>query len=91
MIRQLISMTLSSVFLCAMLSLAFAADTGDVGTSGPSKHFDPKGKLPSQFTIELQARLRESLPFEDTRDFEEARRVLLQLQPISKLWLKPVT
>jgi len=38
------------------------------------QHFHPKGKLPSKFTIELQNGLRKSLPFEDKRDFEEAKR-----------------
>jgi alkyl sulfatase BDS1-like metallo-beta-lactamase superfamily hydrolase len=38
------------------------------------KHFDPKGKMPSQFTIDLQNGRRQTLPFADQRDFEEARR-----------------
>ena len=37
-------------------------------------HFHPKGKMPSRFTVELQNGLRKSLPFEDKRDFEEAKR-----------------
>jgi alkyl sulfatase BDS1-like metallo-beta-lactamase superfamily hydrolase len=37
-------------------------------------HFDPKGTAPSEFTIELQNGLRKSLPFEDKRDFEEAKK-----------------
>jgi alkyl sulfatase BDS1-like metallo-beta-lactamase superfamily hydrolase len=39
-----------------------------------SKHFDPKGKMPSKFTIELQNGLRKELPFDDKRDFEESKR-----------------
>ena len=42
-------------------------------TAGPG-HFDPRGKLPSQFTIELRKGLTATLPFEDKRDFEEARK-----------------
>ena len=38
------------------------------------KHFQPKGNPPSKFTIELQNGLRKSLPFEDKRDFEEAKK-----------------
>ena len=34
-------------------------------------HFDPKGKLPSQHTIESQKQQRKGLPFADDRDFEE--------------------
>jgi alkyl sulfatase BDS1-like metallo-beta-lactamase superfamily hydrolase len=30
--------------------------------------------MPSKFTIELQKGLRVTLPFEDRRDFEEAKR-----------------
>lgn len=37
-------------------------------------HFDPKGKPPSSWTAAIQASLRDSLPFEDERDFEESRR-----------------
>jgi len=38
------------------------------------KHFDPKGKMPSKFTVELQNGLRKTLPFEDKRDFEENKK-----------------
>ena len=38
------------------------------------QHFDPKGKLPSTSTIDVQKALRRNLPFEDQRDFEEAKR-----------------
>jgi alkyl sulfatase BDS1-like metallo-beta-lactamase superfamily hydrolase len=40
----------------------------------PPKHFDPKGKPPSEFTVRGQAKLRKSLPFQDERDFEESRK-----------------
>lgn len=42
------------------------------------KHFHPKGKIPSQVTIELRNGQRASLPFEDERDFEEARRGFIE-------------
>jgi alkyl sulfatase BDS1-like metallo-beta-lactamase superfamily hydrolase len=38
------------------------------------EHFNPLGAQPSRFTAELQAQLRESLPFDDRRDFEESTR-----------------
>ena len=38
------------------------------------EHFNSKGSGPSAFTAQLQAELRDSLPFEDQRDFEESRR-----------------
>ena len=37
-------------------------------------HFHPKGQPPSRYTIELQDGQRATLPFEDRRDFEEAKR-----------------
>ncbi len=43
---------------------------------GP-QHFDPKGKLPSDYTIEFQQTLRNNLPFDDERDFEESRKGLI--------------
>jgi alkyl sulfatase BDS1-like metallo-beta-lactamase superfamily hydrolase len=74
MIKKLFCMAITSAFICGIFSTAFAAGGGDVVTSDPSKHFDLKGKSPSKFTIELQNGLRKSLPFEDKRDFEEAKR-----------------
>ena len=62
--------------LC-LLQSALAAGGGAI-LSDPGamqgKHFDSKGKMPSQFTIELQQGLRKTLPFEDKRDAEEAKK-----------------
>ena len=38
------------------------------------KHFDPKGKLPSKYTIDAQKHQRATLPFEDKRDFDEQKK-----------------
>ena len=38
------------------------------------KHFHPKGKMPSQSTVDLQNKWRQSLPFDDKRDFEEHKK-----------------
>ncbi len=35
-------------------------------------HFHPKGKAPSEHTIAVLQKARETLPFSDTRDFDEA-------------------
>ena len=48
-------------------------------------HFDPKGKMPSKFTIELQKGLRATLPFEDKRDFEEAKRGFIAAPPYKQI------
>ena len=57
--------------------VAIAAGGGAVVTEPGAmegRHFDPKGKPPSKYTIELQNGLRATLPFADRRDFEEAKR-----------------
>ena len=39
-----------------------------------SNHFDKKGKAPSEFTVARWEELKNTLPFEDKRDFEEAKK-----------------
>ena len=58
----------------ALSGAAWAAGGGAIVKSDPSKHFDAKGKMPSKYTVDLQNALRKSLPFEDERDFEEAKK-----------------
>ena len=55
-------------------SLSFAALSLLPGLLIAQDHFNPKGFQPSSHTSSLQSALRDSLPFEDERDFEEARR-----------------
>jgi alkyl sulfatase BDS1-like metallo-beta-lactamase superfamily hydrolase len=57
--------------LIVFVLLTFST-SGFAGTD--HKHFHPKGKMPSKFTVELQNGLRKSLPFEDKQDFEEQKR-----------------
>ncbi len=61
-------------FLAAFSNAVLASGGGAVVTADPNKHFDVKGKAPSKFTLELQNGLRKSLPFDDKRDFEEAKK-----------------
>jgi alkyl sulfatase BDS1-like metallo-beta-lactamase superfamily hydrolase len=77
--------------LCTVLaggSAALAAGGGAV-LSDPGamegRHFDPKGKLPSSFTVERQQSLRASLPFEDARDFEEASKGFIAAPPYKQI------
>jgi alkyl sulfatase BDS1-like metallo-beta-lactamase superfamily hydrolase len=70
--RGRLALTIS--LLVGFSSSSYAAGGGEVITSDPSKHFDPKGKMPSTFTIALQNELRKTLPFEDKRDFAEAKK-----------------
>jgi alkyl sulfatase BDS1-like metallo-beta-lactamase superfamily hydrolase len=48
-------------------------------------HFHPKGKAPSQFTLEALAKARETLPFADERDFEEFARGFIAPMPDLKI------
>jgi alkyl sulfatase BDS1-like metallo-beta-lactamase superfamily hydrolase len=57
--------------------VAFAAGGGGAVTDPGAmegKHFHPKGKMPSKFTLESQNKLRQSLPFDDKRDLEEQKK-----------------
>jgi alkyl sulfatase BDS1-like metallo-beta-lactamase superfamily hydrolase len=72
------------------LVLAFSTIGCDSGGGGvvavdPSKHFDPKGKMPSKYTMELQKKLRASLPFEDKRDFEEQKKGFIAAPPYKQI------
>ncbi len=40
----------------------------------PDEHFHPKGKPPSKQTLEVIRQARETMPFADKRDFEEAEK-----------------
>ena len=66
---------------------AFAAGGGVVTAPGAmeGKHFHPKGKMPSKYTIELQNGLRKTLPFEDKRDFEEAKKGFIAAPPYKQI------
>jgi alkyl sulfatase BDS1-like metallo-beta-lactamase superfamily hydrolase len=44
------------------------------GTAPPPGHFDPKGKAPSKFTLEVLRQRTKPLPFADERDFEEQKK-----------------
>lgn len=59
------------------ITSAFAAGGGGVladPNAAQGLHFDEKGKPPSESTVAIIESLRNSLPFEDERDFEEAQR-----------------
>ena len=72
-------------FVLFMANSVFAAGGGGVVTADPTKHFDSKGKMPSEFTVELQNGLRKSLPFEDKRDFEEAKKGFIAAPPYKQI------
>ena len=79
--------------LAAAFSLAASATgvaaSGD-GTAAKSEkagfeHFDPLGKAPSTFTLELREGLKATLPFEDKRDFDEAKKGFIAEPPYKQI------
>ncbi len=56
----------------------------DAGASA-AKHFDPLGKPPSKFTLELRDGLKAELPFADKRDFDEAKKGFIAAPPYTKI------
>jgi len=44
------------------------------GQADENTHFHPKGKLPTNVTIDIQRERRAALPFSDQKDFEEQKR-----------------
>lgn len=74
--KKMIAIALAVAFGSPVPTVLAAGGGGVVADPGAmqGKHFDAKGKLPSKFTIELQNGQRKSLPFEDKRDFEEAKK-----------------
>ena len=56
----------------------------DKGASA-AKHFDPQGKPPSTFTLEMRNGLKAELPFADKRDFDEAKKGFIAEPPYKKI------
>jgi len=55
------------------------------GGARAAAHFDPLGKPPSKFTIELRNGQKAELPFADKRDFDEAKRGFIAEPPYTKI------
>ena len=74
----------TSAAVVAAAIFAFSAPAGAAGGPGgeieyadPDTHFHPKGKPPSEHTLKIIREARERMPFDDTRDFDEARKGLI--------------
>jgi alkyl sulfatase BDS1-like metallo-beta-lactamase superfamily hydrolase len=50
-----------------------------------ARHFDPNGNLPSTFTLDVRKGVSATLPFEDKRDFEEAKKGFLAEPPYQQI------
>ena len=70
----------------SFLSEASTLDQGSSPAQPLEGHFHPKGKAPSQFTKEILAKAKQTLPFADRRDFEEQERGFIA--PMKELKIK---
>jgi alkyl sulfatase BDS1-like metallo-beta-lactamase superfamily hydrolase len=50
-----------------------------------AQHFDPLGRLPSRFTLDLRSGIKAELPFDDKRDYDEAQRGFTAEPPYTKI------
>src|SRR4030095_6929332 len=64
----------AAVSICTLTVLSASAVLAQAAPEAQVKHFHPKGQPPSKYTIELQNSVRKTLPLDDKRDFEEAKR-----------------
>ena len=71
-LRQLLAS--AGVMLAATAPLAITPVSALAQQAAATGHFDPKGKAPSKFTLEVLERSRATLPFADTRDFDEQKK-----------------
>ncbi|NJD32850.1 MAG: MBL fold metallo-hydrolase, partial [Gammaproteobacteria bacterium] len=69
--------------LTLALSLTWAA--GATRAADVPGHFDPQGKQPSTFTLQIRDRLKAELPFADKRDFDEAKKGFIAEPPYKKI------
>lgn len=59
----------------------FMSSPIESGGASNLTHFHPRGKLPSQYTVEKQKEQRRLLPFTDMQDFEQARQGFIAAPP----------
>ena len=88
-IKTKINLALAFALLGTVGGAAVAAGAGGGVLADPGavegKHFDPKGNLPSKFTIELRKGVSATLPFEDKRDFDEAKKGFIAEPPYKQI------
>ena len=87
-IEDTFSLALAIALSIGLGGAAVAAGGGSVLTDPGAmqgKHFHPQGKMPSKFTIELRNGVRATLPFEDERDFGEAKKSFIAEPPYKQI------
>ncbi|MFO1309336.1 MAG: alkyl sulfatase dimerization domain-containing protein [Burkholderiales bacterium] len=85
---SLTTLALALTFAWAAQAAAQAPGASLVPADGGASvagHFDPLGKPPSKFTLELRNGFKAELPFADKRDFDEAKRGFIAEPPYTKI------
>jgi alkyl sulfatase BDS1-like metallo-beta-lactamase superfamily hydrolase len=83
--RAVFVATATCAFLAANHGAALAQATGAQSAPVNIEHFDPQGKPPSTFTLEIRGRLKAELPFSDKRDFDEAKKGFIAEPPYKQI------
>ena len=74
--------------VAALGATAGAAQAQGAAVGNPPaqiEHYDPNGKPPSTFTLELRKGIAATLPFADKRDFEEAKKGFVAEPPYKQI------
>jgi alkyl sulfatase BDS1-like metallo-beta-lactamase superfamily hydrolase len=71
--------------LSLALALTLALVVTATNAADSTAHFDPQGKPPSTFTLELRSGLKAQLPFADKRDFDEASKGFIAAPPYKQI------
>ena len=61
-------------FFCKTTSVAIILFAFSMNALAAGEHFHPKGKPPSEHTLKVLKAARATLPFSDTRDFDEEKK-----------------
>ena len=87
--RGIIALAVAAALAATLTSCTVIAQTtGTAQTTpaaAPTGHFDPLGKAPSKFTLELRNGIKAQLPFSDQRDFEEGKRGFIAEPPYKQI------
>jgi alkyl sulfatase BDS1-like metallo-beta-lactamase superfamily hydrolase len=88
------SLTIASTMLVLLPGLVLTQTVGAAGmgddeityAESTDKHFHPKGNPPSEHTLAIIRKARETMPFSDRRDFEEAEKGFIA--PLNSMIIK---
>ncbi len=78
----------AAAFFASLAFISGAAQAQGAGVEHPPaevKHFDAAGNPPSTFTLELRKGVTATLPFEDKRDFDEAKKGFIAEPPYKQI------